>query len=82
MNLEDERESDSENFGARIAKIGVTVMKIWTLKVLGAKWSFHEGSGIFLKFWEWLEGLGTKDRALAKCRNFWGIFGVFGVART
>jgi hypothetical protein len=28
----------------------------------------------FLKFREWLEGLGAKDRALAKCVNFLGIF--------
>jgi hypothetical protein len=26
--------------------------------------------GFFLKFWELLEGLGAKDRALAKCENF------------
>jgi hypothetical protein len=44
-------------------------------KLLGAKWSFQEGSGVFLKFWEWSEGLGAKDRALAKCGNFLGIFG-------
>jgi hypothetical protein len=44
-------------------------------KLLGAKWSFQEGFGGFLKFLELLEGLGTKDRALAKCRNFSGIFG-------
>jgi hypothetical protein len=31
--------------------------------------------GVFLKFWEWLEGLGTKDRALVKCGNFLGICG-------
>jgi hypothetical protein len=28
MNASDERESDSENFGARIIEIGVTVAKI------------------------------------------------------
>jgi hypothetical protein len=44
-------------------------------KLLGAKWSFQEGSGVFLKFWEWLDGLGTKDSALGKCWNFLGIFG-------
>jgi hypothetical protein len=43
-------------------------------KHLGAKWSFQEGSRVFLKFWEWLEGLGAKDRALAKCGNFSVIF--------
>jgi hypothetical protein len=40
MNLEDERERDSENFGARIAKIRVTVMKIWALKVFRGKMVF------------------------------------------
>jgi hypothetical protein len=39
--------------------------------------SFQDGSGVFLKFWKWLEGLGAKDRALAKCGNFWGILGEF-----
>jgi hypothetical protein len=43
-------------------------------KLLGAKWSFQEGSGVFLKFWEWLESLDAKDRALAKCGNFLGNF--------
>jgi hypothetical protein len=44
-------------------------------KLLGAKWLFQEGFGVFLKIWEWLKGLGTKDRPLAKCGNFSGIFG-------
>jgi hypothetical protein len=30
-----------------------------------------------LKFWEWSEGLGAKDRALTKCGNFSGILGEF-----
>jgi hypothetical protein len=51
-------------------------------KLLGAKQSLQDGSRIFLKFWEWLEGLGAKDKALAKCGNFLRIFGVFGMART
>jgi hypothetical protein len=46
---------------------------LWML--LGAKWSFQEGSGVFLKFWEWLEGLGAKDRAFVKCGNISRIFG-------
>jgi hypothetical protein len=29
-------------------------------KLLEAKWSFQEGSGDILKFWEWLEGLAAK----------------------
>jgi hypothetical protein len=36
---------------------------------------FRRVLDFFLKFWEWLEGLGTKDRALAKCGNFSGILG-------
>jgi hypothetical protein len=47
--------------------------ELWNL--LGAKQYFQEGSGGFLKFWEWLEGLGTKYRALVKCGNFLEIFG-------
>jgi hypothetical protein len=35
MNALDERGSDSENFGARIAEIGVTVVKIWRKEVAG-----------------------------------------------
>jgi hypothetical protein len=35
---------------------------------------FKRVLGFFLKFWEWLEGLGTKDKALVKCENFSGIF--------
>jgi hypothetical protein len=31
----DERGSDSENFGARITKIRVTVAKIWRKEVVG-----------------------------------------------
>jgi hypothetical protein len=46
-------------------------------KLLGAKWSFQEGSRVFLKFWEWMEGLGAKGRTLAKCGIFSGILGEF-----
>jgi hypothetical protein len=28
---------------------------------------FRKVPGFFLKFWEWLEGLGAKDGALATC---------------
>jgi hypothetical protein len=55
-------------------------LRLWRYglwKLLGAKWSFYEGSGLFLKFWEWLEGLGAKDMALAKCGNFQGFLGEF-----
>jgi hypothetical protein len=74
MNAYDERGSDSENFGTKITEIGVAVAKIWNLEAFRGKMVFSGGLWIFLKFWEWLEGLGTKDRALAKCGNFLGIF--------
>jgi hypothetical protein len=44
-------------------------------KLLGAKRSFQEGSRVFLKFWEWSEDLGAKNRAFVKSGNFLGIFG-------
>jgi hypothetical protein len=49
-------------------------VKIWALKAFRGKMVFSGGFWGFLKFWEWLEGLGTKDRALAKCGKFSGIF--------
>jgi hypothetical protein len=33
--------------------------------------------GFFLKFWEWMEGLCTKDRVLTKCGNLQGFLGEF-----
>jgi hypothetical protein len=42
MNAQDERQSDSENFGARIAKIGVTVAKIWQKEVIETYLEFLE----------------------------------------
>jgi hypothetical protein len=82
----DERGSDSENFGARLAEIRVTVAKIWALEAFRGKMVFSEGFWVFLKFWEWLQGLGAKDRALVKCVDFPGIFGynfrLFGVDRS
>jgi hypothetical protein len=58
-------------------KLELRLQRYGLWKLLGAKWSFQEGSGVLLKFWEWLEGLGAKDRALAKCENFLGILGEF-----
>jgi hypothetical protein len=40
MNASNERGSDYENFGARIAEIKVTVVKIWALEAFRAKPSF------------------------------------------
>jgi hypothetical protein len=42
MNAQDERGSDSENFGTRIAEIGVTVAKIWRKEVIGTYLEFLE----------------------------------------
>jgi hypothetical protein len=42
MNARNERESASENFGARMTKIGVAVEKIWLKEV----------SGTYLQFWQ------------------------------
>jgi hypothetical protein len=42
---------------------------------LGQNILFGGGSRVFLNFWEWSEGLGAKDMALAKCGIFSGIFG-------
>jgi hypothetical protein len=56
-------------------KLELRLRRYGLWKLLGAKWSIQEGSRFFLKFWESLEGLGAKDRALAKCKNFLGIFG-------
>jgi hypothetical protein len=47
MNAQEERGSDSENFGARIAEIGVTVVKIWRKEV----------AGIFCNFWKVARGI-------------------------
>jgi hypothetical protein len=35
MNVQKERESDSENFGTRITGLGVVVEKIWSFEVSG-----------------------------------------------
>jgi hypothetical protein len=58
------------------------IAKIWVLEGFRGKIVFQEGSRVFfLKFWEWSEGPGAKDRALAKYEdfgdfwvNFWGIW--------
>jgi hypothetical protein len=58
-------------------KLELWLQRYGLWKLLWAKWSFQEGSGVFLKFWEWLEGLRAKDRALAKCGKFLGFLGEF-----
>jgi hypothetical protein len=38
------------------------VGKIWIKEIIGAKWSFQEVLGVYLKFTECREGLCMKDR--------------------
>jgi hypothetical protein len=63
MNAYDERGCDSENFGSRITKIGVTIVKIWRKEVGGPFCNFQEvARGIFgniSKTWGLLENLWT-----------------------
>jgi hypothetical protein len=50
------------------------VEKIWMKEVLGAKWSFQEVLGVYLKFTECWEGLGMKDRDIRGiCEIFKGL---------
>jgi hypothetical protein len=50
------------------------VEKIWMKEVLGAKWSFQEVLGVYLKFTECWEGLGMKDREIRGiCEIFKGL---------
>jgi hypothetical protein len=44
-----ERGSDSENFGARIMGIRVSVENIWAFEVVEAKLSFWEVPGVYLE---------------------------------
>jgi hypothetical protein len=58
-------------------KSEVRLQRYGLWKLFGGKMVFLGGFlGFFLKFWEWLDGLGTKDRPLAKCENFFGDFWV------
>jgi hypothetical protein len=53
MNAYDERGSDSENFGARITEIGVTVAKIWRKEFQGPTCNFWKvARGIFGNIFE------------------------------
>jgi hypothetical protein len=71
MNAWMKRATNSENLGARIMWNGVLNEKIWALEAWRAKMVFLEGSGVILEFFEWLEGLGAKDRGSCE---FWGFF--------
>jgi hypothetical protein len=50
--------------------------KIWALEAFRGKMVFLGGSGVILRFLEWLEGFCTKNRGSCK---IWGFLGVFGV---
>jgi hypothetical protein len=50
--------------------------KIWALEAFRGKTVFLGGSGAILRFLEWLEGFGAKNRGSCK---IWGFLGVFGV---
>jgi hypothetical protein len=43
MNAQDEGGSDSENFGARIIEVRVTVAKIWAFEAFRGKMVFSRG---------------------------------------
>jgi hypothetical protein len=49
MNTQKERESDLENFGARITRFGVVVEKIWIFEVLGLFLGISFRLGTFLE---------------------------------
>jgi hypothetical protein len=74
------------NLGLRIMQDGALDQKIWALEDCRGKIVFSRGSGVFLKFLVWLEGLGTDDRGSCQIldlfRDFCGIFGVFNGLRT
>jgi hypothetical protein len=53
---------NSENLGARITENGAWNQKIWSLETFRGKTDFSGDSGVILEFFDWLEGLGTKDR--------------------
>jgi hypothetical protein len=66
---------NSSNLGARIAEMELWMKRYGLWKLSGVK-RFLGGSGVILRFLEWLEGFGTKNRGSCK---IWGFLGVFGV---
>jgi hypothetical protein len=67
-----------ENLGTRIAENGAWNQKICSLEAFRGKTIFLEGSRAILEFLEWLEGLGTKNRAHANFGDFSGTLVNFG----
>jgi hypothetical protein len=65
---------NSENLGTRIMENRASNEKIWALEAFRGKMVFLGGCGAILKFLEWLEGLGVKDRALSNFGDFSEIF--------
>jgi hypothetical protein len=60
MNAWNERECDSENFGAQITGIGSTVEKIWLFEILGARLQFWKVSKAIFVNTECVEGFCAK----------------------
>jgi hypothetical protein len=57
---------NSKNLGARIRRNEALDQKIWALEDYRGKMVFSGGSMAFLRFLEWLEGLGTNDSVFGK----------------
>jgi hypothetical protein len=65
---------NSENLGTRIVENEAWNQKIWALEAFWGEMVFLGGSGAILKFLEWLEGLGAKDRGSCKFLGFFRDF--------
>jgi hypothetical protein len=78
MNASDERGSDSENFGARITEIGITVAKIWALEGFRGKMVFSKGFRGFSEILGVLGGSWHKRYGSCEVWEFfedvWGIW--------
>jgi hypothetical protein len=77
MNAIIERVVNSENLGARITENGALDQKMWAIEAFRGKMVFSVvfwgNSGIF----EWLEGLGAKDRNPSEVWEFFRNFCAF-----
>jgi hypothetical protein len=70
MNARIERTMNSVSWGARIMRNEAMDQKIWALEAFRGKMVILGGSGVIREFFEWLEGLGAKDRLSCK---IWGF---------
>jgi hypothetical protein len=69
-----ERAMNSENLGARITRNRALDQKIWALEACRGKTIFARGSGVVLKFLEWLEGLWHKRQGSCGIWEFFADF--------